>query len=607
MTPEERQEIYNKEQSTINKNIIGGKGEHNASIKSSTKRDFTLGSGKVASGRYGELKQLAKYDDKQEITKAPASIINRYSLFKYKGMPWNGNELTQEQYNLNANSLNDVIMNPTASSLIEKFGNIGSLGMRYSWSDFLYAKYYGKIPNNYMVTLRRYPYPVADNILDSFVTDSKSGKLIAGDQPDIARAVTWMSESTDNKLSEILKFTTKLPWNEIESEIQTIESNNQGIAGSSFLEVGTAGFSGKSAASSFFTLSGGQTSASARQLEANAGYDPIKETYPNYIMGPLNIIDKILIRDKGLGFEQNFNLKFHYSLRSIGDIDPKMAMLDIMSNLLVLTYNTAPFFGGATRWLGSGKFGKPLGDHSKLESGDLSGFLKSIMGDIGNSLSGVFGDGSGGFSLDTVLGGLGDVAGDMLGGLLSKNLNTPQRAQVANAFLSGDPTGQWHITIGNPFNPICMIGNLCLEDVEWELGDVLGRDDFPTELIITVKLRPGRPRDSADIESMFNAGRGRLYYAPEGLDDVLNLQGKEPIKISGYSKNPDANGTPGEAFNQVRKDNANNEINWNKISDKDDFIENKESGINSNGKNINTEASSRVALLANNVFHVTEG
>lgn len=571
--------------------------------------DYDLGAANSAGSAYGDLKDIKKYDDAQEKMQAPPSVINRYALFKYKGMPWNGNELRKEQYNLIDNGLLDqIIMNPTAAALIEKFGNIGSMGMRYSWSDFIYAKYYGKIPNNFMLTLRRYSYPVSDNIIDNVVTDSKSGKLMAGDQPDLARAITWLSEAGENKMREVLKFTTKYKWKEIESKVQEVQSQAQGIEGSSFLGIGSTGIGGAAAASSFFTLGSGQTTAGASEARANAGYNPKEATYPNYVEGPLNVIQAIQIRESGLEFDQDFELKFHYSLKSIGDMDPKLAMLDLIANLLVLTYNSAPFFGGATRFIGNGKFGKPLGDHSKLVSGDLKGFLGSVIGDIGGMISNVFGDGGGGFTLDSVLGGLGDVAGDMIGGILSKELNTPQQAAAVNAFLTGDPTGNWHLTVGNPFNPICMIGNLCLVDTVWEFGDTLGRSDFPTELTVTIKLKPGRPRDTADIESMFNAGRGRLYYSPAGLQDVLNLEGKEPIKMQGYKKNFDQAGTPGEAFDQVRNANAQDTCSWSKILTSDDVIEGQANGPKPFGLNSeNSVQTDRSELIANNVLRVTEG
>ena len=34
----------------------------------------------------------------------------------------------------------------------------------YDYSDFMYCKHLGKVPNNYLITLRRFPLPVDDYI-----------------------------------------------------------------------------------------------------------------------------------------------------------------------------------------------------------------------------------------------------------------------------------------------------------------------------------------------------------------------------------------------------------------------------------------------------------
>ena len=39
------------------------------------------------------------------------------------------------------------------------------------------------------------------------------------------------------------------------------------------------------------------------------------------------------------------------------------------------------------------------------------------------------------------------------------------------ALLTGEPVGDWHLTIGNPFNPIAMIGNLVVKDLSIEFYD----------------------------------------------------------------------------------------------------------------------------------------
>ena len=76
-------------------------------------------------------------------------------------------------------------------------------------------------------------------------------------------------------------------------------------------------------------------------------------------------------------------------------------------------------------------------------------------------------------------------------------------------------------------NPILVCGNLCLETSKFEFEGPLGYEGFPTKLKMTVALKPGRPRDKSEIESMFNAGRGRMYLQPEvegkSLDDVMDM------------------------------------------------------------------------------------
>jgi len=90
------------------------------------------------------------------------------------------------------------------------------------------------------------------------------------------------------------------------------------------------------------------------------------------------------------------------------------------------------------------------------------------------------------------------------------------------AILTGDPVGEWHLTVGNPFNPMMVIGNLICTGVKFEFNEELGPDDFPTELKATISLEHGMPRDRDAIESMFNGGGGRLYSLPPGYEKSLS-------------------------------------------------------------------------------------
>lgn len=475
------------------------------------------------------------------------STINRYSLFQFKGA--GGNNLQAHDY-LDTNdsisrsygdSLFGGAKNPTATNIIEYFKNAKIAAMNYSYADFLYCKYYGRIPNNHMITIRRFSMPIVDNLYVDSVYDYASKKTVSSNQPDQARAIGYLGEAAGNTLEEILGFDYNFNWEDIESEMQVQQSNANGINnGSPFLGIGTKGFGAGSAISSALTLGSGINTAQAESLEHNAGYDPLKETYPNYVEGPLNVIKNMQIQGRGLEFKHEFKIKLQYDLRAYGKLNPKMAFLDVIANLLVLTYNNAPFWGGANRMLNNGNYGSPVGSRSFLESGDLAGFLKDVVKDIGGLAKSVFGDGKGGVGFDSVLKGIGNVAGDMLGGWLSQNLNTPQASNIIHAFLSGAPVGKWHVTIGNPLNPIACIGNLNLQNTTMKLHGPLGLDDFPTQLDVELSFKPARPRDKAEVESMFNAGHGRLYHTPKGFSDILNnagLQEKQAPGATGYNKN----------------------------------------------------------------------
>lgn len=470
---------------------------------------------------YSEFRKPAKYNiskkhDKietfQETGRSPRSIANRWSLFRYRGTPMQGfgkkegiapGEYGKAQVYRGGAGLPT---NPSAKMIITETANLaGSPGYQFQYRDFIYTKYYGKIPNNQLLTLRRFAFPCEDNIIRP-VQFNADGKPFKTQQPALAQALTFMGEKPGNTMKDILKFSVGFKWKEAPSELQSINSQprDRGKVGAFIdsspiaqrIEGGLAG----------------ESAAQTRKRQTQGGnWDPMKQTYPNHELVPLNIIKSVQVREAGLNFSQEFSLKFQYDLKGIPGVSPKLAFLDVLSNLLVLTYNQAPFWGGAVRYTGGGKVGKPFGDLKKLESGDIKGFMGSVVKDLAGTItSGV---------QDILKGGDSKILNNIVGGAMMDLLGGPQGGEVARAFLTGDPTGSWHLTIGNPLNPIAVIGNLVCTDTDFEFDGPLGYEDFPTKLSVTIKLKPGRPRDKADIESMFNAGRGRLYITEEGAID----------------------------------------------------------------------------------------
>lgn len=459
----------------------------------------------------GESKQVKdKYDKRAPGTNAAGPNDNAMSQIN-----------TSANKRLNDKGYRDIpqyekfIKNPTARNIINYFSTNGN-AMDYAWEDFHYCTHYGIIPNNYMITLRRFPAPVDDNILNNEIAPL----------PDISRMVGWMGEETGNDMKQLMSVTVGFNWKPHESAVQTIEKSSQsngGILGAFLPKLANLGtFAETADSSNSFGRNTGTGSGTNNQqnLGGRAGDNDIsaeKDTYlPNRMFGPINVIDKINMRDRGFQFTQDFELKFHYTLRGNGSIGLREAFYDMLSTWLTMGYNNAPFWGGAVRHqpdkrqlhgLGEPEAGEALRKGNYVEFAKLWG--ASFSENLG--LNSLF---SGDFS-SFLTGTMNTFSrmGKNIAMTKIEGANIVQKIQVANALLSGDSTGSWHLTIGNPFQPTMMIGNLCLETLTFEpSSDVMSHVDIPTEWTVTVKLKPGRPRDKTDIESMFNVGKGRFYY-----------------------------------------------------------------------------------------------
>jgi len=599
----------------------------------------------------------------------PEAIINDYSLLQYRG-PYlspgvSGKELAAAYSDYFSQSAGggklvppQFLGNPTARQIINFFSDDkNNARASFSPSDFIYCKYYQKIPSNQMIVLRRFANPVSDNIyngqrlylktkdasttaatgeqssdkisvqsrnVDIYVADEnlrnrinnvltsqqgadgldeeiknliemqqsvneKKGSAVADpsgapegiglaslSQPDIARAITYFGESTGNKLEEILKITYGFNWKTQTADIYDQNVSGQVTSGEAtplYQKMGKFQFLADALVGN--SPQGKLAARISRETGANS-IDYVGTTMKNYVIGPVNVINKNTIQDRGLNFEQKMTVVFEYELRSFNMINPRVAMMDIMANLLVLTYNRANFWGGAHRFYGSqGYNAEPFGDYSKLQKGDYMGFFNSVKGTLQKKLSNDFGitvkDGkispANGDWAKTFLNGaakiLNQFMGNFMGDLATSAFGTGPAPLALPALVSGAPHGEWHLTLGNPIYPIAMIGNLHLESSTLSFTGPLGKDDFPSGLKLEVTLFHGKPRDRDDFESMFNGGTGRLYatgksYDPQkGAPTSTASSGAPSNKQTSQGKSPLRGGNAGNTSAQSLKNFAN--------------------------------------------------
>jgi len=431
----------------------------------------------------------------------------------------------------------------------------GGVHAPYYWKDFIYCKYYGTIPNNRLITLRRFSSPVLDNfsVPKGLQTPENIKKGVG---MPVAQAITWFGGKSGNTLNSLIGFSSGLTWtskNISEERIQ--QAFGDGLLNSAAFETLqnlASSFSGegdpkgdfsqdkKDAADAIANALSPEGDELTRSKYFRSFYDVAKGSdagrlglLSERIWVPVDVIKETQIRDFGLSFTWgDLVLKFSYDLTSVGEINSKAALFDIMGNLLSIgtnygnflvpyikyesEYSALTFPGGdegaklyftdperfvieniSKMFVQDKPSGKVIGN-TTIDQGSLDTFNQDIK-NLQKSIT----DGT---AIDTA------VAQRVFKGIKSQLAEkASEKWQAPLSLYTGAPIGEWHVVIGNPYNPIAMIGNLICTDITVNFGDALGPDDFPTTLEASITLAHGRPRERGEIESIFNQGDGRLY------------------------------------------------------------------------------------------------
>lgn len=495
----------------------------------------------------------------------PASIMNEHVGVNYRTI-YNGfamptKEITQSEFTLYDDYLrcketNNIYTeylkdkkNPTFENILKYYNddNFDPNGIaRYKIQDFIYLKYFNQIPNNHMITLRRYATPIADHIVGLDYNASSRATLnnIPKNTYALATAVTYMGEQTGNKLSDILKFDYGANWENKTAQVTQLQSTDGGLyaqmtqrfginsdyaAGESKEWLNITQATGMSILGMLNQSRGGVGVTGMMASQHQYAENEFLATYGEQFYGDINSITETSLRSRGLTFTNQFQLNFEYSLKSLKCVNPRVAMMDILSNFLILTGNYGSFWGGATIFYGARTIGPQFGNPQLLREGKYGKYLNTLADDVRSSFENFTKahTKNGEFTFGSILGMFGDILKGglqaLLGNLLGGNIGVAGQAQAPPALLSGTPTGFWHLVIGNPLDPIAMMGNMKIEKTTVQFNDILGYDDFPTEIKFTVDISHGKPRDNAGIENMFNGNKGRFYVLSKEFEKAIDL------------------------------------------------------------------------------------
>jgi len=398
----------------------------------------------------------------------------------------------------------------------------------YNYSDFMFCTHLGKISNNYLITLRRFPYPCGDHI--NYTLQGDNPNEYNGHAPDIGRLVTWLG-TPGNDMSGILKYKVLMPYKEMTAKIQ----EPGGTDGKSGFLGGMLSLASKDNQSRVIRgTDGGGAIAATQTMLTSAGFGgiaskmrgPSNSEWAYHIdqskaYGPVDSIAKTSIREGpedsgGLTFEHGITLTFDYTMRAYDGINTKAAFLDLLGNILAVTYTDAGFWGGAIHGQGASQSNVfanlPIFNMSSPLS--FSGVTDAVLGSI-KDIGSAFNNGNPINGIGDLLNAAKNLGKGMLNAGVGSFLNAIGRPmkQGLNSLLTQAPTGLWHLTVGNPRHPIMSMGNMKLTSVDIEHYGPLGLDDFPTGIKVTISLAHAMPRDKMMIENMYNSGDNRIYFS----------------------------------------------------------------------------------------------
>jgi hypothetical protein len=444
-------------------------------------------------GKKTELDSIRTKGDNYGI----ASIVNPYTLTKLCG----GLILTSKDRNAERtieNRLYDIrdqrrfydksvetqddvlsITNPTTTNIIT-YSNKDPWGRTpYFFQDFVFCKYWNIIPNNRLITLRKYHAPVYDNLQFAEMYDE-------GGKPDnipfapIATVLTYFGEETGNTLQALTSFTTGVKWQEITNDINNVTgdsgdnpratidnmfSNGSGFTGATSEIVQGIFNKGNLLTSKLISfgkftglLSPNGYSKNQEQKIVDmynaANVDPTDNLYNNKIIGPVNRINATKARDAGITFDHKLSLTCEYVSRPIGGVNTKAAMLDILANCMEIASVDAMFWGGGYKFMiNPHTYPFKNNPFTNRIMGDLyKGKIFGKDGALAHTVSGVLSlakNDQGEYSWETVksqigeffgntLGALGEILGSISNALFGDNNTISGWLNAAEDFAAGD-------------------------------------------------------------------------------------------------------------------------------------------------------------------------
>lgn len=321
---------------------------------------------------------------------------------------------------------------------------------RYKYADFMFCKELG-MPNNHLITLRRYSSPVGDmihggeavdteyqistyNVNKTSTTTTTQGdksESVSSDPTKVGEKKVVEYKNTvqladvghmccyfggeDNKLEDILKYSFKQTYKNMNADIQRqpskeddrtsplgaiINSTSKGYARHMLNSSAGSNNILKWAANSKY--SGNKIRTLFGQSSWYHNSEALYHVDQNKIYNPKNTIQEIDYYEGKLQFSHEFSIVFSYKLRAFDNISPKAAMLDLIANITKTCYTAGNFWGGAKQINGP--------QPNPTAWNKANAFIDKTWDKLGSGLATLL---SGGYDMSQILGSIGQFVSEL--------------------------------------------------------------------------------------------------------------------------------------------------------------------------------------------------
>ena len=499
------------------------------------------------------LYNSGKEANKERLSKAGLSTKGgAFSLFTSDNLitPWGnisqkGNDeklnIGQDPYNgLSRRTLhNNDVYDTSIINLVDKTANTAA---QLRPADFAYLKNLGVFPNNRLMIARRFSGPAPDDIFGS-----KSKPL--------AVLISWKPPVDEDFL--ILNFGEE--WEDAKADFTEVLNNiTKDLTGAEGVGSKAAGLFGA------VPLPGWSENLQQRVLES-LGVLESGTSAKQLQVGNPNIIKEAKRRKTigygaaGSGLISKVSIKMvcEYEQKFISGVDPTVAYMDILSNIVRFGTSTRDDYGLSKsfaeklkKWVKSPKL-----FISELVAGITKGINETIeivkktlqeAVDLAKDPPKTTPSGwdIAAAARDKALKVLDKISGAIVSSLEKTVQKYSEEIKgIANA-LALLPSTPWHITIGNPLRPIFSSGDMYTTDVTLSLGSTLAFNDLPSSIKVEFTLTPARSWGLQDIMSKFNSGHLRSVNV---IADSSSLNPNQSLSEGGYYFPGTTTSTTGDA------------------------------------------------------------